>query len=123
MGLGRSRGGSSTKTLAAGDALGNPARLVSSPGQLNDIAFAHELVEGFAADVTITDKGYDLDHLCEKIARTGGEVIIPPKRNRIVKLPTIPISIKSATSSNASSTSSTSSDATRRDATSCSSTS
>ena len=87
MGFGRSRGGSSTKTLAAGDALGNPVRLVSSLGQPNDIAFAHELVEGFAADLTITDKGYNSDHLCEKIGRTGGEVIILPKRNRIVKRP------------------------------------
>jgi transposase len=44
QGLGRSRGGLSTKIHAAGDALGNP-----SPGQRNDIAFAHELIEGFAA--------------------------------------------------------------------------
>lgn len=62
-------------------------RLIGSPGQRNDIAFAHDLVEGFAADVTIADKGYDADHLCEKIARAGGEVVIPPKRNRIVKRP------------------------------------
>ena len=53
----------STKIHAAGDALGNPVRLIGSPGQRNDIAFAHELVEGFAADVTIADKGYDADHL------------------------------------------------------------
>ena len=87
QGLGRSRGGLSTKIHAAGNSLGNPVRLIGSPGQRNDIAFAHELVEGFAANVTIADKGYDADHLCEKIARTGGEVVIPPKRNRIVKRP------------------------------------
>lgn len=44
QGLGRSRGGLSTKIHAAGDALGNPLRLIGSPGQRNDIAFAHELV-------------------------------------------------------------------------------
>src|SRR6202167_4967840 len=87
QGLGRSRGGLSTKIHAAGDALGNPVRLIGSPGQRNDIAFAHQLIEGFAADVTIADKGYDADHLCDRIAETGSEVVIPPKRNRTVKRP------------------------------------
>src|SRR5262245_28424247 len=87
QGLGRSRGGLSTKIHAAGDALGNPVRLIGSPGQRNDIAFAHDLIDGFAADVTIADKGYDADHLCERIAQTGGEVVIPPKRNRSFKRP------------------------------------
>jgi len=60
-------------------------RLIGSPGQRNDIAFAHQLVDGFAADVTIADKGYDADHLCDRIEGTGGEVVIPPKRNRTFK--------------------------------------
>jgi putative transposase len=85
QGLGRSRGGLSTKIHAAGDALGNPVRLIGSPGQRNDIAFAHELVEGFAAHATIADKGYDADHLCDKIAETGSQPVIPPKRNRAFK--------------------------------------
>lgn len=75
----------STKIHVAGDALGNPVRLIGSPGQRNDIAFAHELVDGFEADVTIADKGYDADHLCDRIAETGSEVVIPPKRNRTVQ--------------------------------------
>jgi transposase len=62
-------------------------RLIGSPGQRNDIAFAHDLIEGFAAAVTIADEGYDADHLCERIAQTGGEVVIPPKRNRSFKRP------------------------------------
>ena len=87
QGLGRSRGGLSTKIHAAGDALGNPVRLIGSPGQRNDIAFAHELIEGFAPDVTIADKGYDADHLCAKIAESGAQPVIPPKRNRTFKRP------------------------------------
>ena len=75
----------STKIHAAGDALGNPVRLIGSPGQRNDIAFAHALIEGFIADVTIADKGYDADHLCDRIAETGSEVVIPPKRNRTLQ--------------------------------------
>jgi putative transposase len=87
QGLGRSRGGLSTKIHAAGDALGNPVRLIGSPGQRNDIAFAHELVEGLVADVIIADKGYDADHLCDRIAESGGQPVIPPKRNRTFKRP------------------------------------
>jgi putative transposase len=72
----------STKIHAAGDALGNPVRLIANPGQRNDIAFAHDLVDGFDAGATLADKGYDADHLCEAIARSGAEVVIPLKRNR-----------------------------------------
>jgi putative transposase len=56
-------------------------------GQRNDIAFAHQRVEDFAAGVTIADKGYDADPLCERIAQTGGQPVIPPKRNRRFKRP------------------------------------
>lgn len=62
-------------------------RLIGSPGQRNDIAFAHELVEGLVADVIIADKGYDADHLCDRIAESGGRPVIPPKRNRTFKRP------------------------------------
>jgi putative transposase len=60
-------------------------RLIGSAGQRNDITFAHELVDGFNADATIADKGYDADHLCDKLAQTGTDVVIPPKRNRKVQ--------------------------------------
>lgn len=34
---------------------------------------------------TLADKGYDADHLAEKIAANSAEVVIPPKRNRRVQ--------------------------------------
>jgi len=74
QGLGRSRGGLSTKIHAATEALGLPVRLIATPGQRNDIAFAHELVEGIEAEAFLADKGY--------IAESGAKVVIPPKRNR-----------------------------------------
>jgi putative transposase len=77
----------STKIHAAGDALGPPVRLIGSAGQRNDITFAHDLVEGFDAEATIADKGYDAGHLIEKLAEIGSEVVIPPKRNRRVQRP------------------------------------
>jgi hypothetical protein len=55
QGLGRSRGGLSTKIHAAGDALGNPVRLIGGPGQENDITHMRELIDGFAATATIPD--------------------------------------------------------------------
>src|SRR4249920_2618814 len=71
QGLGRSRGGLSTKIHAATEALGLPIRLIGSPGQRNDIAFAHDLIDGIDADVAIADKGYDADHLADRIADSG----------------------------------------------------
>jgi transposase len=59
--------------------------LIGSPGQRNDIAYAHDLVDGFKACATIADKGYDADHLHDKIAQTGAEIVIPPKRNRKIR--------------------------------------
>ncbi|MEI9412806.1 IS5 family transposase [Mesorhizobium salmacidum] len=87
QGLGRSRGGLSTKIHAATEALGLPLRLIGTPGQRNDIACAHDLIDGIDADATIADKGYDADHLADRIARGGAEVVIPPKRNRKVQRP------------------------------------
>ncbi|MBY5876453.1 IS5 family transposase [Rhizobium ruizarguesonis] len=87
QGLGRSRGGLSTKIHAATESLGLPVRLIASPGQRNDIAFAHDLVDGIQAAATIADKGYDADHLCDKITETGADVVIPPKRNRKLQRP------------------------------------
>ena len=75
----------STKIHAATEALGLPIRLIGTPGQRNDIALAHDLVEGIEADTMLADKGYDADHLVERIAETGIAVVIPPKRNRKVQ--------------------------------------
>jgi len=77
----------STKIHAASDALGNPVRLIGGPGQENDITRAHELIDGFEATATLADKGYDANHLHEKITGQGSEIVIPPKRNRKVQRP------------------------------------
>jgi hypothetical protein len=54
QGLGPSRGGMSTKMIcAAGDTLSLPVRFIAGPGQRNDVAFAHELIDGFQPDATI----------------------------------------------------------------------
>ena len=81
-GLGRSRGGLTTKVHAACDALGNPLRLLLTPGQRNDITQADALVAGYDADAVIADRGYDADWLVTQIAEAGAAPVIPPKKNR-----------------------------------------
>jgi len=72
QGLGRPRGGLNTKIHAATEALSLAVRPIASPGQRHDID----------ADAAIADKGYDADHLLDKITGAGTRVIIPPKCNR-----------------------------------------
>lgn len=50
QGLGRSKGGLTTKIHAAVEALGNALRLIGTPGQYSDISQAEALIDGFDAD-------------------------------------------------------------------------
>jgi len=72
----------STKLHAATDALGNPTRLLAGPGQENDMARAHDLIEGCRAEAVIADRAYDADHLHDAILEAGAEPVIPPRRHR-----------------------------------------
>ena len=81
--LGRSRGGFSTKIHIAVDALGNPLRFLLTAGHCHDSPQAAALIEGFAAQVLIADKGYDADTLIEAVTARGIQVVIPPRSNRI----------------------------------------
>ncbi len=123
QGLGRSRGGLSTKIHAATEALGLPIRLIGSPGQCSDIGLANDLIDGFKAQAILADKGYDADHLCERMDDSGAEIVIPPRRNRKRNVPMTASFTKNAIASNASSPNSSNSDAWQPDTTSCSSTS
>ena len=46
--MGKSRGGLSTRIHAVVDALGNPVRLLLTPGQQAEIKQAEALIEGFS---------------------------------------------------------------------------
>lgn len=69
----------------ATDALGLPVHLIGTPGQRNNIALAHDLVDGFEAGAIIADKGYDADHFVGAVAETGTEVVTPSNRNRKIR--------------------------------------
>jgi len=106
QGLGRSRGGLSTKIHAGTDALGLPVRLIAGPGQQNDAARGEELIEGLEAGAVLADKGYDSNQLRQKIEDQGSKSSF--RRESIGKslFPTIKTSTRSAMPWNASSTNS-----------------
>ncbi|WCR01385.1 IS5 family transposase [Paracoccus saliphilus] len=74
-GIGRSRGGLTTKVHAAVDALGLPVRFTITPGQWGDCPQAQGLIDGLS-DVghVIMDAAYDADYLRDFIANDLGAV-------------------------------------------------
>jgi transposase len=80
--LGRSRGGFSTKIHLATDALGNTLRFILTGGQRNDITQAAQLIENFAADYVIADKGYDAEAFIMNLKERNSAVVIPSRVNR-----------------------------------------
>ncbi|WP_231897218.1 IS5 family transposase [Vreelandella subglaciescola] len=84
--MGKSRGGLSTKIHAAVDALGNPVRLVLTPGQASEYGAAPALLDGFSPQAVLGDKGYDSTALRDIIQAVGAEPVIPPKKNRLAHI-------------------------------------
>ncbi len=67
------------------DALGNPLRLILTPGNIADCTQAEPLLEGITAGDVLADKGYDSDAIVNCIEESGAGVVIPPKANRIIQ--------------------------------------
>lgn len=67
------------------DALGNPLRLILTPGNVADCTQAEQLLEGVTADSVLADKGYDSNSTVALIETMGAGVVIPPKTNRLVQ--------------------------------------
>jgi transposase len=76
----------STKIHAAVDALGNPVRLVLTPGQASEYGAAPALLDGFSPQAVLGDKGYDSTALRDLIQAVGAEPVIPPKKNRLARI-------------------------------------
>lgn len=84
QGLGRSRGGFSSKIHVSVDALGNPLKFIVTAGQDADIHQAQALwVDYPQAEAAIADKAYDSDELIDWLGERGIEAVIPPKANRV----------------------------------------
>jgi transposase len=77
--IGVTRGGLNTKVHALCDALGNPIRLVLSPGQRHDSKMAVELLSDVPAQAVLADKAYDSKEIATHAQDQGMEVAIPSK--------------------------------------------
>lgn len=77
--LGRSKGGLTTKIHTAVDGLGNPLRVILTPGQASDYTRAEPLLQGLPAPYVIADKGYDSRKIVEAIEQSGAQAVIPPR--------------------------------------------
>ena len=88
-GLGRSRGGFTTKLHARCDARGLPLGFVLTPGQAHDVQGFAQLFRmiGDRFEAFLADRGYDADAIREEIADAGVEAIIPAKANRRTPAP------------------------------------
>jgi transposase len=74
-----------TKIHAVVDALGNPANLMLTAGQIHDLACAQDLIENLDPEALIGDKAYDADALIDTLAGREITPVIPPKANRNIK--------------------------------------
>ena len=89
QGLGRSRGGLTTKVHVRANAAGLPVGLVITPGEAHE-ATAYPALMNEAAPapkVLIADRGYDADAIRADVEEQGGTPAIPTKRNRRIQLP------------------------------------
>ena len=86
QGLGRSKGGFSTKIHAKVDALGNPLKLLVTPGQSSDFKKASELIGDASGSHILGDKGYDSDEVRTQIYAQNCIPVIPGKSNRKVAI-------------------------------------
>lgn len=76
-----------TKLHATCDALGNPIRLILTPGNIADCTQGEALLIDIAAQSVLADKGYDSDAIVTFIEASGAQAVIPPKSNRLVQRP------------------------------------
>ncbi len=80
-GLGRSKGGFTSKIHAKVDALGNPLQFVITAGQRNDITQADILLKDIADCYIIADRGYHSNALRDNLIQRNCQPVIPPKIN------------------------------------------
>jgi transposase len=92
-----------TKIHALVDALGNPANLMLTAGQIHDLACAQGLIENADPEALIADKAYDGDSLIDSLAEREITPVFPPNPTERPSAIAISHSTASATSSSPSS--------------------
>lgn len=87
QGIGRSRGGLSTKVHLVVDALGLPIAFEITEGQRHDNRPARELVARVLSSGLLADKAYDSDAFRAALAEQNCVPVIPSNGSRAQKLP------------------------------------
>ena len=86
-GMGRSRGGLTSKLHAVVDGRGRPIRMLLTPGQTHDAKPALALLAGLPEGaLLLADRAYDSNAI-RALSERGIVVNIPPKRNRRAMIP------------------------------------
>jgi transposase len=83
--LGRSRCGFSCKIHLTVDGLGNPLRPLLTAGQRHDSTQAEALLDGFAFEKVIADRGYAGAQFIASVHGQGSEAVIPPHQSAQVE--------------------------------------
>ena len=77
----------STKIHALVDALGNPVKLMLTPGQANDLTCAEPLLEEANPQALIGDMAFDADAFLDTLAKRQITPVIPSHPRRARPLP------------------------------------
>jgi transposase len=85
-GLGRSRGGLTTKIHLVVDALGLPIDFVITGGDRHDVTQADRLLEDKQSINVIADKGYDSNDLRDMLFASGRIAVIPSRSCRVTPI-------------------------------------
>ena len=72
----------SSKLHIAVDALGNPLRVLLSPGQSHEMTQAEALIDGLPGETLIADTAYDADAFRARLSARGTTAVIPANRSR-----------------------------------------
>lgn len=81
-GLGRSKGGFTSKIHALVDGLGNPIKFFLTAGQRHDITQADFLINELTGSIVIADKAYDSQAFIDKLRAQDCTPVIPSRTHR-----------------------------------------
>ena len=62
--------------------MGNALRFILTGGERNDITQAEQLIENFAAQFVLADKGYDSNDFISQVEAQKSNAVIPSRSNR-----------------------------------------
>jgi len=62
-----------------------PVRVITTKGTTADCKKAKDLIKEINAQNLLADRGYDTDEIISEAINQGMNVVIPPKKNRIVQ--------------------------------------